>query len=188
MLRGVSAVPEGLSYLPGFVTATEEAALLDRFATWTFDEVRLHGQAARRTARHFGVHYDVAGRRVGPAPAVPDELIPLRERAAAAVGLPADAMAEVLVLRYPPGAGIGWHRDAPQFGAPIVGVSLGAECPLRFQHRAGGVRRVHEQLLERRSAYVLDGPARWAWQHHIARAEDVRYSVTFRTLRAAPSG
>ena len=88
--------------------------------------------------------------------------------------------------RWVPGAPMGWHRDAPQLGAPIVGVSLGAACLLRFQHRAGGVRRVHEQLLEPRSAYALDGPARWAWQHHIARTEDLRYSVTFRTLRHPP--
>ena len=27
----------------------------------------------------------------------------------------------VLVLRYPPGAGIGWHRDRPAFGPEVVG-------------------------------------------------------------------
>jgi len=30
------------------------------------------------------------------------------------------------VTRYPPGAAIGWQRDAPMFGPTVVGVSLGA--------------------------------------------------------------
>jgi hypothetical protein len=34
------------------------------------------------------------------------------------------------------------------------------------------------------SAYLLSGPARSAWQHHIPPTKGDRYSVTFRTLRA----
>jgi alkylated DNA repair dioxygenase AlkB len=92
-------------------------------------------------------------------------------------------LVEALVLRYPGGAGIGWHRDAPPFGEPIVGVSLGAPCELRFQRRVGGIRQVHALVLDQRSAYSLAGPARWQWEHHIARTPGVRYSVTFRPQR-----
>ena len=34
-----------------------------------------------------------------------------------------------------------------------------------------------------RSVYVLSGKARWSWQHSIPAAEELRYSVMFRTLR-----
>lgn len=87
------------------------------------------------------------------------------------------------MLRYPEGAGIGWHRDAPPFGSPVFGVSIGAPCVLRFQRRTGGRRLVHGLELEPGSAYVLDGPARWSWQHSITATPGRRYSVTFRTLR-----
>jgi alkylated DNA repair dioxygenase AlkB len=36
---------------------------------------------------------------------------------------------------------------------------------------------------ERRSLYVMAGPARSAWQHHIPPVKATRYSVTLRTLR-----
>jgi hypothetical protein len=33
------------------------------------------------------------------------------------------------------------------------------------------------------SGYVLSGPARWSWEHSILAAEELRYSITLRTLR-----
>ena len=39
----------------------------------------------------------------------------------------------------------------------------------------------------RRSAYVLGGLARSAWQHSIPAIEDLRYSITFRTLKRMPA-
>jgi alkylated DNA repair dioxygenase AlkB len=42
---------------------------------------------------------------------------------------------------------------------------------------------VFEQPLEPRSGYVLDGPARWSWQHSIPATKEERFSITFRTLR-----
>jgi hypothetical protein len=32
---------------------------------------------------------------------------------------------------------------------------------------------------------VLDGAARWQWQHSIPPGREERYSITFRTLRAS---
>ncbi|HEX7256079.1 MAG TPA: hypothetical protein VF236_09155 [Gaiellaceae bacterium] len=40
-----------------------------------------------------------------------------------------------------------------------------------------------EVLLEPRSGYVLTGPARTSWQHSIPPTKELRYSITFRTLR-----
>jgi alkylated DNA repair protein (DNA oxidative demethylase) len=42
---------------------------------------------------------------------------------------------------------------------------------------------VWELTLEPRSGYVLAGEARRSWQHSIPPAKELRYSITFRTLR-----
>jgi hypothetical protein len=35
---------------------------------------------------------------------------------------------------------------------------------------------------------VLRDDARWRWQHHVPPTKALRYSITFRTLRAESSG
>ena len=87
---------------------------------------------------------------------------------------PAD-LVQVLLSRYPPGAGIGWHRDAPMFGSRIAGVSLLASCRMRFQRTVQGTRSVAELEQAPRSAYLLTGKARWSWQHTIPAAKALRY-------------
>jgi alkylated DNA repair dioxygenase AlkB len=94
-----------------------------------------------------------------------------------------EELVEALVSRYPPGATIGWHRDAPMFGPKIVGVSLLSACRMRFQRLLKGVRYVHELELAPRSAYLLGGASRAAWQHSIPPTKSLRYSITFRTLK-----
>jgi alkylated DNA repair dioxygenase AlkB len=93
-------------------------------------------------------------------------------------------LADLLVARYPPGAGIGWHRDAPQFGE-VAGISLQALCRMRFRRGRTRAWETAELTLEPRSAYVLSGPARAQWQHHIPAVTEERWSMTFRTLRHA---
>lgn len=175
--------PEGLTYRPDFVTEDEERRLLALMEEIAFGEVTMRGQTARRTVAHFGYGYGYESRRLQPAEPLPPGLDWLRDRCADLARLRPEELAETLVTRYPPGAGIGWHRDAPMFGPSVVGVSLLFACRLRFQRRAGGVRRVFELELAPRSAYVLSGAARSAWQHGIPKTEALRYSITFRTLR-----
>jgi len=175
--------PDGLVSVPGFLDETEERSLLAVLAELHYSAVVLHGQAARRVVRHYGWDYGYESRALGRADPVPAALEPVRARAAALVGRPAEDFAEVLVTRYPPGAGIGWHRDAPMFGREVVGVSLGAECRMRFQRRRGGQRETYALALAPRSAYVLAGAARSAWQHSVPPVRAERYSLTFRTVR-----
>lgn len=178
----VAEEPDGLVYQPEFVTEAEEGALVAAFDTGDWEEVHMRGQTARRTVRHFGHRYDYEGWRLVPADPLPDSVVWLRRRAGALAEVAPDDFTETLVTRYPPGAGIGWHRDAPLFGAKVVGVSLLAPCRMRFQRRTAEVRRVHELQLAPRSAYVLSGAARWSWQHSIPAVAGLRYSVTFRTV------
>ena len=99
----------------------------------------------------------------------------------------AQEFVELLVTDYPPGAPIGWHRDAPGFDI-IVGVSLLSECTMQFRQwplEKPATKRVKplKQILEPRSAYILRGRSRTCWQHRIPPVRQRRLSITFRTLR-----
>jgi alkylated DNA repair dioxygenase AlkB len=180
--RAPSEEPEGLILEPELLAATEEAELLERLRALRFDPIVIRGQAARRTARHYGLGYDYEARTPQPGEPLPDWLLPVRERAAALDDTAPEALVEALVQHYPAGATIGWHRDAPAFGT-VFGVSLAGHCRLRFQRGKAEQRRVWEVPLEPRSGYVLTGPARRSWQHSIPPTKEERYSITFRTLR-----
>jgi alkylated DNA repair dioxygenase AlkB len=56
---------------------------------------------------------------------------------------------------------------------------------MRFRRGRTRAWQTAEITLEPRSAYVLSGPARTQWQHHIPPVPEERWSVTFRTLRHA---
>ncbi len=124
---------------------------------------------------------------------MPGFLGPLRDRLAAWAGLDGPAFAMALVNEYRPGSPIGWHRDAPQYGI-VAGVSLLSSCRMKFRPyvapRASGPAKAtgrrdatHELVLEPRSAYLMTGPARSAYEHHIPAVTELRYSITFRTMR-----
>jgi alkylated DNA repair dioxygenase AlkB len=133
----------------------------------------------------FGWSYRFDGSGLAPAEPMPDWLLPVRERAAALTGLPADLLEHALLIEYDEGAGLGWHRDRPVFG-DVIGVSLLAPAPLRFRRRSGDKWQRFTLTAEPRSAYLLRGPARSEWEHSIPPVETLRYSVTFRTLKARP--
>ena len=175
-------LPAGFLYRPDVLAAAEEAALVPHVQAFDFSAVEMRGQIARRRTAHFGWVYGYASWRIEPGPPIPEILLPLRARAAALAGIGSAALVEVLVTEYPAGAGIGWHRDAPQFGA-VIGFSLLGGCRLRLRPGAGAGRQTRAVTLEPRSAYVFDGEARWQWKHSIPPTKALRYSITFRTLR-----
>ena len=175
--------PNGLVYQPDFVSEAEERQVLGVLEAMQFHTITMHGRTARRTVRHFGLDYGYESWELVPTDPLPDQLAWLRDRAAALGGLDPADLAQILVSKYPPGATIGWHRDAPMFGPRVVGVSLAAACRMRSQRGKGEARQVAEVTLEPRSAYVLSGAARFVWQHSIPPTKALRYSVTFRTLK-----
>jgi len=179
-------LPDGFRYDAAFLTVEEERSLLAHITTVTFSAFEMRGVIARRRVAFFGHAYD--SRR--PATPMPDFLDPVRRRAAAWAGVDAAALAMALINQYPPGAPIGWHRDAPPYDI-VVGLSLASPCRLRLRpyvsprDAAAAGRRVatHELTLEPRSIYLIAGAARSEFEHAIPPVEALRYSLTFRTLR-----
>jgi alkylated DNA repair dioxygenase AlkB len=95
----------------------------------------------------------------------------------------ATRLQHVLVTEYGAGAAIGWHRDKAVFGE-VVGISLLSPCTFRLRRAvADGWERVSIEA-EPRSAYLLGGVSRTEWEHSIPAVDALRYSITFRNLRA----
>ena len=180
-------LPEGLTYVPGFLTEAEERDALAVLATVELHPYVLHDTPSRRLVRSFGRPQVTGAYDSGPAAPIPAELEWLRERCAGMMRREPGELVDLLVTRYPPGAGIGWHRDAPQFG-DVGGISLLTACRMRFRRGRTRAWETAELTLEPRSAYVLSGPARTQWQHHIPPVAQERWSITFRTLRTATPG
>jgi hypothetical protein len=180
--------PPGFQYRDDFVSVAEEAALLDDISRIEFANFEMRGVVAKRRVAFFGASYD---RGEAQSPPIPDFLKPLMIRAAAWSGVEPDAFAMALINEYRAGAPIGWHRDAPQYDI-VAGLSLLSSCRMRFRPyvspgatATAGTRRTttHEIVLSPRSAYLLTGDARSAYEHSIPPVAELRYSITFRTLR-----
>jgi len=179
------AMPPGLRYADDVVSPEAQARLIDRFRTLDFAPFDFRGFKGHRRTVAFGSRYDFTRNVVQATDPLPDWLLTLRAAAAAFADLPETGLAQALVTEYAPGAGIGWHRDRPEYGA-VVGLSFVSDCVLRFrQPDAGGWRRAAAPLRPG-SAYLLDGAARDAWQHSILPGDHLRYSVTFRSMRGSP--
>jgi alkylated DNA repair protein (DNA oxidative demethylase) len=172
---------DGLSYREAFISEAEERELVTRLAALELAPLRFHGWLGNRRTQSFGWRYDFDDASFQRAEAIPDWLQPLREKVAAFAGVDPHEFVHVLLARYDPGAGIGWHRDRDVFDE-VVGVSLGTPAVLRFRQRTpSGFRRTSLQV-EPRSAYLLSGEARCDWEHSIAPGDQLRFSITFRTL------
>jgi DNA oxidative demethylase len=180
-------LPEGVVHVAGFLTESEERDVLAVLATFELQPYVLHDTPSRRLVRSFGLAPVGGAYDLGPAAPIPAELEWLRERCAGLMGRESEELTQLLVSRYPPGAGIGWHRDAPQFG-DVSGISLLTACRMRFRRGRPRAWETAELTLEPRSAYVLSGPARTQWQHHIPPVAEERWSMTFRTLRNSGAG
>jgi alkylated DNA repair dioxygenase AlkB len=185
MMRDLFDTPilPGLRTVDAFASPDEERSLLAEIALLDLTPFRFQGWIGKRLTHSFGWHYDFDDRRLAPAEPIPPWLQPLRERAEAFAGVPPGALVQTLVTRYDPGAGIGWHRDRPQF-EHVVGISLGHAATMRFRRRSGERFERATAPLPPRGAYHLHGAARREWEHSIAAMEATRWSITFRSLSA----
>jgi DNA oxidative demethylase len=178
------AWPEGLFYRTDFLTAAEEAALLERLEGLPFRPFEFQGFLGKRETVSFGWSYRFDGSGLTPAEPMPDWLLPVRDKAATFAGFAPHALEHALLIRYGEGAGLGWHKDRPVFG-DVIGISLLAPAPLRFRRKQAEKWQRFTLGVEPRSAYLLRGPARSEWEHSIPPVEALRYSVTLRTMKAS---
>jgi hypothetical protein len=181
-------LPPGFLHQDDFITTDEEAGLIEHINHVEFATFEMRGVIARRRVAFFGASYD---RGEVPSPLIPEFLWPVRAKLADWAGLKAGDFAMALINEYRPGSPIGWHRDAPQYGI-VAGVSLVSSCQMRLrpylsppEAAASKVRRstTHEIALLPRSAYVMRDQARSGYEHSIPAVVELRYSITFRTLR-----
>ncbi|CUS45801.1 MAG: alpha-ketoglutarate-dependent dioxygenase AlkB [Pseudomonadota bacterium] len=174
-------LPPGLDYAADIIPADEERVLIARLEEIEVSPFRFQGWLGKRLTASFGWRYDFDNASFGPTEPIPDFLLPLRARAARFAGLAEEELVQALVVRYDPGAGIGWHRDRPVFDH-VIGISLGTQATLRLRRRVEkGFERAALPLAPR-SIYRLWGEARHGWEHSIAAMERRRWSVTFRSL------
>ena len=173
--------PAGLSQADAIVTPGEERMLIASIDATELSPFRFHQWLGKRLTAYYGWSYDFDDASLTPAEPIPQWLLPARERAARFAGVPPDDLVQALLIRYDPGAGIGWHRDRPVF-EHVVGISLGAAATMRFRRRRpGGFERASALLLPR-SIYHLTGEARHEWEHSIGAMAVTRWSITFRSL------
>ncbi len=173
----------GIASRHDLVSPAEEEALIAAIDAQALTPFRFQQWTGKRLTHSFGWSYDFQAGQLNRAEPIPDWLQDVRARMAAFAGLDADDLIQALLIRYDPGAGIGWHRDRPIY-EHVLGLSLGAPATMRFRRRDGDRWRRAALPLEQRSAYHLSGEARHDWEHGIVAMDRTRYSITFRSPSA----
>jgi alkylated DNA repair dioxygenase AlkB len=174
----------GLTLVEDAISADQEAAAIAHIDATPLAPFQFGQWEGKRLTVHYGSAYDFSRHRLNEAPPLPEWLVELRGQLAPQVGLDPAALQAALLIRYDPGAGIGWHRDRPQYGE-VMGLSLGTPCTMRLRRRVEGGFERRNLPLSPRSLYRLSGEVRWDWEHSIVPLERARWSVTMRTLRAS---
>ena len=152
----------GLWYVPDFISAEEEERLLKTIdgCQWRTD--------IKRNVQHYGWRHDYTARhvdssmRLGPLPDWADS-IGRRLVAEELLSVPPD---QVIVNEYRANQGISRHVDSQDFADRIATISLLESWEMVFRQRVPQERKVSRRL-ERRSAMVLTGAARYDWTHEI---------------------
>jgi alkylated DNA repair dioxygenase AlkB len=177
--------PPGFIYERNFITREEEQELLRSIREEvTVRNSQYHEYTARRKSAHFGLKWNYGTEVLEDVPPAPEFLQQLAAKVARRFSLPVEHFPHVLVIEYPPGAPMGWHRDAPPF-AVIYGISLGSTCQFGLRPNAEALRTKENTLkfdVEPRSLYMMSGQCRSQWQHSVWPVKDTRYSITLRTM------
>jgi len=176
-----SALVPGLAQAENIIGPSDEADLIARIDATDLSPFRFQGWLGKRLTHSFGWRYDFDTAQFASTEPMPDWLLPVRAKAAGLAGMAPEDFVQALLIRYDPGAGIGWHRDRPLF-EHVVGISLGNPATLRLRRRKdGGFERASAELAPR-SVYHLSGEVRHDWEHSVAAMDVPRWSITFRSL------
>lgn len=178
----------GLALYPDYVDEAAAHALI----TYIDDQIWLTD--LKRRVQHYGYRYDYRARAVDPSMymgALPPLLREIGTRLFQE-GIFGRVPDQGIVNEYMPGQGIASHTDCePCFGDVIASLTLASGCIMRFTALQDGT--THDLYLPTNSLLILQGAARYAWQHGIPpRKSDVvngqkiprgrRLSLTLRTV------
>ncbi len=172
----------GLVYMRDFLSETEEQDLVRRIDLCDWNE------ELKRRVQHYGWRYDYKARqvssdmRLGPLPEWADHIA----RRLVRKGLLSDAPDQVIVNEYVGKQGISKHIDSRSFADGIATISLLESWEMVFRKQDGkrqqsrqhsdGVRDMNmkpvRQRLDRRSAMIMTGDARYRWTHEIPAKEN----------------
>lgn len=150
--------------------------------------------ALSRRTLHYGYEYSYVGGPLTATTPLPEWATPVL-KAVSATGMMtpcSEAPDQLIVNEYTPGQGIAPHIDNPhQFGPYVLAVSLGSDITMRF----GLAGVVEDVVVLRRSAYLMEGDARYRWTHGIDKRKSdkmhsgkrvprgTRVSLTFRSTK-----
>lgn len=189
----------GLTLLPEFVSEREEAAIIaeiDR-SGWSNE--------LQRRVQHYGWRYDYSSRQIDPSMRIgrlPEWARNIAQRLVEAGYFRKDPPDQVIVNEYCGKQGISRHIDSPSSFTEVVAmVSLLDSWEMVFRERRSKTKVA--AMLERRSATVLEGDARYRWTHEIPQRKNEpglvkpgnkrptpiprkrRVSLTFRKIKTA---
>src|SRR5690606_5213306 len=119
-----------LKYFSDFISEDEEQFLLRSMSDIQWKKVEMHGVVAKREVAHYGLNYTFSSRNVSETDPAPEFLKPFILKVAKKLNVSESEIAEILISHYPPGAPIGWHRDAPMF-KDVMGISLANDCVMK---------------------------------------------------------
>lgn len=169
------------SLITNFVDAPAQASLVAEIEETPLAPFRFQQWTGRRETISYGLHYDFTASSLQETEPFPQWLNQLARRVERECVLPAQSIVHALLTRYPVGAAIGWHRDRAIFG-DVFGISLGAEAVLRLRRRKPAGFSRYFLPLRPGSLYRLSGEARQLWEHSIVPLQQLRWSITLRTI------
>ena len=188
----------GLNLILEFVTKEAEEKLLESIAR-EGDNGRWE-MLAKRRVQHYGFRFDYPSKQVDRnaiEDPQSDTLLPswTAEVLQKYHKLFPDAIIpdQLTMNHYMPGGGIAPHTDRhSSFLGPILVLSLGHGLLMEF--RSNSLKARHNVFLAPRSLLIIDGEARYGWEHAIrprkmdlidgkAIVRQPRWSLTFRTVR-----
>ena len=183
----------GLKYVLDFISEREEeelVAVIDG-ADWS--------SKLQRRVQHYGWHdYKArkidASMRLGP---LPEWAVRLARRLVSS-RLLTDIPDQVIVNEYDGAQGIAKHVDSENFADSIATISLLESWDMVFREKKKQGCKVTRRL-DRRSAAIITGDARYRWTHEIPKRKyesgpagrmerGRRISLTFRKVLAPPDG
>ena len=107
--------PRGFRYQEEAISEQEQTDLVTAIQSLDLKPFEFHGYIGNRRVINFGFKYDFTRRFVEKADGIPQFLHELLGRAAEFAGNNQDAFQQVGINEYQVGAGIGWHKDKPEF-------------------------------------------------------------------------